>query len=627
MRYPLVKQDGLKDCGPCSLASIIIFYKGYISVNALEDMMHTTRNGTTAYNIIEAARKIGFESHGLKVENLDNITLPAIAYVTISKYYNHYIVIYKVDKKHNRILIGDPATKVKYIYNDEFNKIWNNIVITLIPNKILPYSSHTTLIKYILDIILKYKRHLIILTIISFVFMIISLLYSLFIKYMIDNINVLTMTLIISFILVFTFRTIINYIRNIMTIKLNKKISIDLTSKINKSLISLPYVYYRNHTSGEIVSRFNDVESIKDIISNAIFLFIGIPLIIMFNVLLFSLSNQLFIYTLMLIIVYILLNTILLINIKTNLNNFYTNLENTIYKYQKLYNLKNTLLDIVPNLTSILIIIIGFVLYKDNNITLGTLLSFYVIYNYLIEPINDISNFGIKFNEASNASRRIEELSYSKDITNNNMNGDIEYRSLTYKIGFNTILYNINLKIKKGEKVIITGPSGSGKSTLVKLLKGYYKTNNIHINNQEHHNSNNILYISQNEIIFTDTLYGNLMCENGSDKLVEEVVNTCLIDKNLNMYIEENGFNLSGGEKERIILGRTLLRNFDILIIDEGLSEIEVNKERIILKNMFNNYKDKTIIIITHRLDNLDLYDHFIEVNNGSIAKDEIKFT
>ena len=83
------------------------------------------------------------------------------------------------------------------------------------------------------------------------------------------------------------------------------------------------------------------------------------------------------------------------------------------------------------------------------------------------------------------------------------------------------------------------------------------------------------------------------------------------------MLIEENGFNLSGGEKQRIILARTLLRNFKILIIDEGLSQVDVDMERKILKNIFKYFNDKTIIFISHRIDNMDLFNSLIRVENG----------
>lgn len=91
------------------------------------------------------------------------------------------------------------------------------------------------------------------------------------------------------------------------------------------------------------------------------------------------------------------------------------------------------------------------------------------------------------------------------------------------------------------------------------------------------------------------------------------------------MMIEENGFNISGGEKQRIILARTLLKSFKVLIIDEGTNQMDINLERKILKNIIKFYKSKTIIFITHRIDNIDLFDHLIELDNGKITKSEVK--
>ena len=89
--------------------------------------------------------------------------------------------------------------------------------------------------------------------------------------------------------------------------------------------------------------------------------------------------------------------------------------------------------------------------------------------------------------------------------------------------------------------------------------------------------------------------------------------------------LEENGFNLSGGERQRIILGRLLLKKFDILLIDEGLNQMDINLERRILKRIFTKFKDKTIVIVSHRLENMDLYNHVIELSNGKIVKDVMK--
>ena len=112
------------------------------------------------------------------------------------------------------------------------------------------------------------------------------------------------------------------------------------------------------------------------------------------------------------------------------------------------------------------------------------------------------------------------------------------------------------------------------------------------------------------------------------DKKIDEdelnkIIDICSIDKiinknslRLNTLIEENGFNLSGGEIERIVLARALVNIKDYLFIDEGLSEVDINLERIILKKILKEYSDKTIIFTTHRMDNIDLFDRVVNLDS-----------
>ena len=92
------------------------------------------------------------------------------------------------------------------------------------------------------------------------------------------------------------------------------------------------------------------------------------------------------------------------------------------------------------------------------------------------------------------------------------------------------------------------------------------------------------------------------------------------------MLIEENGFNLSGGERQRIVLARTLLTDFDVLIIDEGLNQVDIKLERKILKNILEKYPNKTIIVISHRLNNKDLYDKIVNFKDGKIIYEWYKY-
>ena len=129
------------------------------------------------------------------------------------------------------------------------------------------------------------------------------------------------------------------------------------------------------------------------------------------------------------------------------------------------------------------------------------------------------------------------------------------------------------------------------------------------------------LYVSQKEILFTGTLEDNLNLKKKNPKNTK----ICEIDKfvkgNYYQIIEEDGFNLSGGQKQRIVLARAL-NDFDIIIIDEGLNQVSVDMERRILKNLMETYKSKTIIYISHRLDNLDLFDKYIKLQKGKVVVD-----
>ena len=203
----------------------------------------------------------------------------------------------------------------------------------------------------------------------------------------------------------------------------------------------------------------------------------------------------------------------------------------------------------------------------------------------------------------------------------------IDNVSFSYN-GIDNIINNMCLKINAQEKVLICGKSGCGKSTLVKLINKFYTDyqGRIYIDSRELHDyelsdiRSKICYVSQNEMLFTDTLYNNLSLSNEVDYDYFLKVNelTCvseIVEKlplGYDTVIEENGFNFSGGEKQRIILSRAIFKNADVYIFDEALSAIDIERERTIIKNIFDLFKNKTIIIVSHRFNNEDLFDRKI---------------
>jgi ABC-type bacteriocin/lantibiotic exporter with double-glycine peptidase domain len=217
-----------------------------------------------------------------------------------------------------------------------------------------------------------------------------------------------------------------------------------------------------------------------------------------------------------------------------------------------------------------------------------------------------------------------------------NINGNITIKNLEFSYNNKKkIINNISLNIKNKDKVLVLGASGSGKSTLLKILYKYYEIerDKIYLNNYDINDFSlqdirqNVTYISQNETLYNDTIRNNIILERKVTEkefidvcnmvYVNEIVKDNMLSYNCNL--EENGANISGGQRQRIVLARSLLKDSKIILIDEGLNEIDINLERKILKNVFSYYKDKTIIIVSHRLENMDLYNRVINVENGTI--------
>ena len=167
MKYPFVKQEGTKDCAVATLSMIIKYYKGYIANDQLYDMLKTSKEGTSAFNIIKVAEYIGFKSKAIKTEKIDELKLPCIAYVTIDSRINHFIVIYEINIKKNTILIADPATCLKKMSLDEFNKISNNIYILFYKIKNIPYFKSNSVVIFIKDFLKNNKNPIVKISLLS----------------------------------------------------------------------------------------------------------------------------------------------------------------------------------------------------------------------------------------------------------------------------------------------------------------------------------------------------------------------------------------------------------------------------------------------------------------------------
>ena len=305
---------------------------------------------------------------------------------------------------------------------------------------------------------------------------------------------------------------------------------------------------------------------------------------------------------------------------------------NTKLKLEHYYNLQYLSKELVYSIGILMILTLGSIMVIADKMSLGKLMTFSTLTSTFLFSLRNFIDLDTNYKEAKSALNRIKSLFIEVKIEENNhviTKGEIKIKNLNFSFNDKEILKNFSCKIKPGSKVMMIGKSGSGKSTLCHLLMNYHSVedNQIFIDgidiNKYSNINKHITYVNQNEILFTDTLYNNLTLNRSIDNNeLTTIVKMCEIDKiiaddlGLNIKIEETGFGLSGGQIQQVALARALFNQFSILIIDEGLNQMDVDLERRILKRLIKKYPNKTIIVISHRNDNQDLFNQIINLKH-----------
>ena len=663
-----VYQQSLKDCGVACLLTIIKYYKGN---NTFENVRYLTKcnnNGTSALNIVNASKKLGFDCKGIKCnyEYLEKIVMPCICHIELFNGYNHFIVLNKVNKKYVKVF--DPEKGNKKLLKEEFNKIWTKNVIELIPNRkldVIQTEKNNLLKKIIKENIYLYLFILIL----SFIFLCLNILNNYYFKTLLDNNNYIY--ILIIFVIIILLKEISNFIRNKIIMKLQYNVETYLYNNTHKKLLSLPIYYFNSRSKGDIITKFYDLEYIKDLLIQVPFtLFIDLFLIIITILILYFINSTLLKMFFLIIILYVLIlkifnkkiknmvminqeknsfkNSILLENINNiysiknmNIENYRNNIFNkslisycdSVKNYEKKYNFIILMKNLVLYIGTAYIIFYGIILTKNEIILLSELILFNSLIIYIVEPLNNLFNIIPLLKNSINALKRIDEIFLIENKIKNEkiIKYDITINNLCFSYdGYKNILKNFSYYIKENEKLVVIGDSGIGKSTLFKIINSEYEIENnmIYIGSKDINlidTSNVISYVSQDEKLFNDTLYNNIVLNNDYKEMDEILkitgINKLLYKKNINLdtLIGQEGLNLSKGERQRIILARVLLKKSKILILDEALNGIDEVEEKNILKSIKEKFNDKTIIYITHNINICNIFDKVLNFNQKEV--------
>lgn len=488
----------------------------------------------------------------------------------------------------------------------------------------------------------------------------------------------------IALVLVVLVQIIVAAFRAHIVLYLSQKIDIPLMLGYFGHVFRLPIGFFESRRTGDIVTRFQDAGVVKDILtSTALTLAIDVSMVAIVGVVLASLSPNLFGVTLIMaglsaILVFLFrspyrklnrrsmeqnarlnsqviesLNNIEAVKIGGSEEHIMENIEaeyikalRIAFKGGVLSNVQTSASSAITGIGNLMILLYGGALAMGGDISLGTMIAFMTLSGYFIDPIGRLVSLQISIQEAGISLSRLSEILDVEEENESESRKDelderieeVAFSDVSFGYGTRpAILSDIDVRIGPGEKVALVGRSGCGKTTLSKLLLRFYepKAGTITVNGRDIAEIGSfslrkrIGCVPQNVQTFSGTIRENLLM--GTVVSKQELERVCDITgcsefirrlpAGYDTMLDEAGGGLSGGEKQRIVIARAILRNPDFLILDEATSNMDFITEKMTFDLIFKHMSDVPMLIIAHRLSTIRSCDRIYVMESGRIVE------
>ncbi|WP_412561232.1 ABC transporter ATP-binding protein [Winogradskyella sp. MIT101101] len=298
-------------------------------------------------------------------------------------------------------------------------------------------------------------------------------------------------------------------------------------------------------------------------------------------------------------------------------------------------------------ISNLIVVYIGGTQYMNGEIeNIGTIAAFLIYVNMLTWPVAIVGWVTSLVQQAEASQERINEFLNTEPEIRNKANeltpikGDIEFKNVSFVYPDTNIeaLKNVSFKLNSGETLAILGKTGSGKSTILDLIGRLYDIDQGQVLVDDkiiselnlHSLRESIGYVPQDAFLFSDTIKNNIKFgkEDATDEEVIEAAQNARVHKNIigfnkgyETILGERGITLSGGQKQRVSIARAIIKKPDILLFDDCLSAVDTETEEKILKNLVKLTKDKTTIIVSHRVSSAKNADKIIVLEDGKVIQ------
>lgn len=491
--------------------------------------------------------------------------------------------------------------------------------------------------------------------------------------------------LVIGLVAIGFFDVILQYLRTYALAHTTNRIDVELGQRLFRHMMNLPLSYFETRAAGQTVARIRELETIRDFLTGqGLFSGLDLIFTAIFIFVLFSYSMTLAWIVVVSIPFYILIGILIRPFLKERIDEKFDRgaysqqlLVETVVGIQTLKasavepvvsaqweerlaayvrsSFSATMLaakgqnaiQYISKVTSAALLLFGAQSVINGELTVGALVAFNMIASQVSQPILRLSQLWQDFQQVQISVSRLADILNAPAeprpkiaVNLPSPRGALEFRRVNFRYRPDTpnVLNDINVSIRPGEVVGIVGASGSGKSTLTKLIQRFYlpDSGQVFLDGQDISQSDpvwlrsHIGVVLQENMLFNRTVHDNIAFSNpamsrevvirmalmsGADEFITK------LPRGYDTMIEERGANLSGGQRQRIALARALATNPPLLILDEATSALDYESERIILQNMRDIVRGRTVIIIAHRLATVRYCNRIIGMKDGAITE------
>lgn len=641
----------------------------------------------TDVELCRIAKNIGFKSRISKVKTsrLQHLPLPLIAKDLTGQFF----IIAQVTS--TEALIYHPLVgKNQQVSLDLLEQNWSGDVIQMVSRDSLKAASAKFDFTWFIPAIIKHRKLLGEVLLISFIIQLLALITPLFFQVVMDKVLVhralTTLQVIaIGLLTVTFFQVILGGIRTYIFSHTTLRIDVELGAKLFQHLLRLPLSYFESRKVGESVARVRELENIRNFLTgNAVTVLLDLLFSVVFVAVMFYYSWQLTLLVLISLPCYVLLTVFITPVLRNRLNDkFAKGAANQAFLVESLSNIQTIKamalepqmvrhweeqlasyvnssfrtgqigmlgsqgVTLVSQLVSVAIMWLGASLVIDDKLTVGQLVAFNMLSGQVSSPVMRLAQLWQDFQQTGISVARLGDVLNTKNEQESKTNavlpaitGQLIFDKIVfrYKVDGQLILKNVSLTVNPGEIIGIVGRSGSGKSTLTKLLQKLYvpEQGRVMIDGIDLSLANpawlrrQIGVVLQENNLFNRSIRDNIAITNRNIAMDKVIWASKLagahdfiaeLPQGYDTLLGENGSGLSGGQRQRIAIARALINDPKILIFDEATSALDYESERVIQDNMHEICKNRTVLIIAHRLSAVRIAHRIIAMDHGEIVE------